>query len=64
MGKNADPVKIAKDISKITNLPLPKVAAVMQKYPVDKVGMGKAFDECKRLAAVEMDKNLKAIFPF
>lgn len=64
MPSKPDPVKIAKDISKATGLPLPKVASIMQKHPLDKPGMTKAFAECRELAAKELDKNLKQIFPF
>jgi hypothetical protein len=64
MGDKVDVVKIAKSIAKITNLPLPKVAAVMQKHPVTKEGFEKAFEDCEKLAAVELKKQLKVIFPF
>jgi hypothetical protein len=59
-----DPVKMAKDISKLTRVPLPRVAAVMQKYPLDRVGMGKAYEECRKLAHDLLDKDLKQMFPF
>jgi len=62
--KKLDVVKLAKSISKITTLPLPRVAAIMQKHPVTKDGMEKAFKECQQAAAAEMDKQLKTIFPF
>jgi hypothetical protein len=62
MPKTLDPVQMAKDISKLTKVPLPKVAAVMQKYPLNGPGIGKAFDECRALAAQQMEKDLKNIF--
>ena len=62
--KKIDLVKLAKLIAKITSVPLPKVAAVMQKHPVTKDGMEKAFAECRVLGVAEMDKVLKAAFPF
>lgn len=63
-----DVVDAAKRIAKITNLPLPRVAAVLQKYPLEKGGsidksqVSKALDECQQLAAVEMRKLLDKIF--
>ena len=62
MAKATDPVKLAKDISKMTHVPLPRVAAVMQKYPLDGPGLKKAYEECRVLAAQQMDKDLKAMF--
>ena len=38
MGDKVDVVMIARSIAKVTHLPLPKIAAVMQKYPVTKEG--------------------------
>lgn len=62
MGKTVDPVKLAKDISKLTRVPLPRVAAVMQKYPLDGAGLKKAYEECRALAGQQLDKDLKAMF--
>jgi hypothetical protein len=62
MGKGLDPVKLAKDISKLTRVPLPRVANVMQKYPLDGPGIKKAYEECKVLAAEQMEKDLKGLF--
>ncbi len=62
MPKPLDPVKLAKEISKNYRVPLPRVAAIMQKYPLDGPGLKKAFEECKLLAATQMDKDLKAMF--
>jgi hypothetical protein len=62
MGKNLDPVQMAKSIAKLTRVPLPRVAAVMQKHPLDGPGIKKAFEECQVLAAQQMEKDLKAIF--
>ena len=64
MAKTPDPVKMAKDISKLTRVPLPKVAAVMQKHPLDKAGMTRAFKECEELGRQQLQKDLKQIFPF
>ena len=58
----ADLVKIAKAISALTSVPLPQVAAVMQKYPPDGNSAKQCLEECRKLAAVQMDKDLKKIF--
>jgi hypothetical protein len=63
MTKPVDPAKLAKDISKITGVPLPRVAQVMQKYPLDTAGLRKAYDECTTLGVEQMKKTLKAAFP-
>jgi hypothetical protein len=62
MPKPLDPVKLAKDISKLTRVPLPKVANVMQKYPLNGPGIKQAFEACKALGADQLDKELKGMF--
>ena len=62
MGKDLDPVAMAKSISKLTRVPLPKVANVMQKYPLSGPGIKKAYEECKTLGFDQLDKELKGIF--
>ncbi|MEO8244370.1 MAG: hypothetical protein ABI832_18890 [bacterium] len=62
--KKLDLVKLAKSIAKVTNVPLPKVASIMQKHPVTKDGMAKAFEECEKLGRAELEKQLKVLFPF
>lgn len=63
-----DVVDIAKKISKITNLPLPRVAQILQKYPLEaggklnKANVDKALTECQNAAAVEMRKMLDKLF--
>jgi len=64
MAKAPDIVKMAKDISKLTKVPLPKVANVMQKNGLDAAGLKKSYDECAALGAEQMKKDLKTIFPF
>ena len=58
----ADLVKIAKAISALTKVPLPLVAAVMQKYPPDGSSAKQCLAECEKLAAAQMNKDLKKIF--
>ena len=62
MPKPLDPVKLAKDIAKLTRVPLAKVANVMQKYPLDGAGIKKAYEECKALGVVQLEKELKGMF--
>lgn len=62
MGKAPDIVKMAKDISKLTKVPLPKVANVMQKNGLDSAGLKKSYDECVLLGADQLKKDLKGIF--
>lgn len=62
MAKGPDPVKLAKLIAERTKLPLPNVAQIMQKYPLDADGGKKALDECEKAAAVLLKKDLKAMF--
>lgn len=62
MPKKLDPVKLAKDVAKQTKVPLPKVAAVFQKYPLDGPGLKKAYDECVLLGSQQLEKDLKAMF--
>lgn len=62
MGKPVDAVKLAKEIAGISKVPLPKVAAVMQKYPLDGPGLKKAYEECLTLGKAELEKTLKAAF--
>ena len=38
MAANVDPVKFAKLVAKKTRVPLPLVAKILQKYPLDKNG--------------------------
>ena len=49
MGKTIDVVPLAKDISKATKVPLPKVANVMQKHNLDGPGLKKAYEETRTL---------------
>jgi len=58
-----DPVKLAKSISKVTQVPLPRVAQVMQKRKLDKAGLQAAYEECVQLGTEQMRKTLKTIFP-
>ncbi|NBZ87107.1 hypothetical protein [Stagnihabitans tardus] len=53
-------VKMAKAISSLTKVPLPQVAAVLQKYPPEGASGQKCLEECKKLAAIQMEKLLKA----
>jgi len=66
MGKDkaVDPVKIAKLISKATNVPLAQVAQVMQKHTLDAKGYEKAMEDCEKLAAKLMRDIMKKINPF
>lgn len=64
MPKPVDPVKLAKAISKSTKLPLPQVAKVMQKYPLDAGGYKKAIGDCEKLAAAEVRAIMGKINPF
>ena len=57
-----DPVKLAKDVSKLTGVPLPQVSQIFQKYPLDGPGFKKAYDECVRLGAEQMKKTLNVMF--
>ena len=57
-----DPAKLAKDVSKQTGVPLPLVAQVFQKYPLDGPGLKKAYDECVRLGVEHMKKTLNVLF--
>lgn len=57
-----DPVKLAKDINKLTRVPLPVVANILQKYPLDDKGTKKAYEECMKEAAKRMDEDLKKMF--
>ena len=52
-------VKMAKAISNLTKVPLPQVAAVLQKYPPDGSKAKDCLEECKKLAAVQMEKLIK-----
>ena len=52
-------VKMAKAIANLTKVPLAQVAAVMQKYPPDGAKAKDCLEECKKLAAVQMDKMLR-----
>jgi len=61
-GKKLDPVSLAKSISKLTRVPLPRVAAVMQKYPLDGDGIKKAHAECVKLGAEQLDGDLRKMF--
>jgi hypothetical protein len=54
-----DPVKMATSISKVTKVPKPRVAQVMQKYPLTREGMTKAYDECLALGVKQMQTDLK-----
>jgi hypothetical protein len=56
-----DSVQLAKSISKLTRVPLPRVAAVMQKYPLDGPGVKKAREECEKLGAEQLHKDLVAM---
>lgn len=60
----ADPVAMAKAISKATNVPLPQVAQVMQKHPLDAGGYKKAIEDCEKLAAKFMREQMNRINPF
>ena len=62
--KEIDPVKFAKLVAKNTRLPLPRVAQVFQKHPLTPAGYKKAIDECKVLAAREVEMIMKKIAPF
>jgi hypothetical protein len=61
-------VSIAKSISGITKLPLPRVAQILQKYPletggkINKTNVDKALTECQNAAAVEMRKLMDKLF--
>lgn len=57
-----DPVKVAKAVSKESRVPLPKVAQIFQKYPLDGPNLLKARDECLRLGAEELKKTLNQLF--
>ncbi len=57
-------VKLAKAISKSTKLPLPQVANVMQKHPLDKAGFQKAIADCEKLAAAQVRQIMGKINPF
>jgi len=63
-----DAVKTAKEIASITKLPLPRVAAILQKYPIEKGGKidaaqaEKAMTEWERAAAAEMRKLMAKLF--
>jgi hypothetical protein len=57
-----DPVKLAKEVSKQTRVPLPRVAQVFQKYPLDGPGFSKAYDECVKLGSDELKKTLNVLF--
>jgi hypothetical protein len=59
-----DPVKLAKEVSKLTKVPLPRVAQVFQRYPLDGPGLTKAYDECVKLGVEEMKKTLNVAFGF
>jgi hypothetical protein len=61
--KDVDIVKLAKSVSKVTGVPLPRVSQVMQKYPLDSAGLTKAYNECLQLGQDQMKKTLKTLFP-
>jgi hypothetical protein len=61
MAKLKDPVAAAKLVAKITRCPLPMVAQVFQKYPLEDKNLEKIRKECLALAAREMEKELKAM---
>jgi len=58
-----DPVKMAESISKVTKVPKPRVAQVMQKYPLTKEGFTKAYQECLALGVKQLETDLKKCFP-
>jgi hypothetical protein len=58
MTKPKDPKEVvvqrAKLAAKLYNIPLPKVAAVFQKYPIDQAGADKAVAELQELRRKEI----------
>ena len=62
MPKEVDVVKLAKDVSSISKVPLPKVTAVMQKHKLDGPGLKTAYEECLALGKLELEKTLKSAF--
>jgi hypothetical protein len=62
MSKPKDPkeavAKLAKETAKYYKLPVPRVAQIFMKYPVDKKGVEKAIAEVQELYRAEVMKAL------
>jgi hypothetical protein len=62
MSKPKDPkeavAKLAKETAKYYKLPVPRVAQIFMKYPVNKEGVEKAIAEIEKLYRAEVVKAL------
>lgn len=62
LGKDPDPKKRQEAVvrmAKLTEVPLPKVSAVLQEYPPDGSSGTKCLEDCEKPAALQMRKMLK-----